>query len=1333
MAAEPAATPAAELPCSAMPCWPLMQLGGSRPSSPPGARAGRGAVAEVVLAERAEAGSAVLKVQALSGSAVSGSLLPGDVLVLGRGAVAERASVLSVRARGTVHLDGGLASSHPAGEPVASLGLLELQDGLLLLPGRGGGSNHAHGPWDAPALLQGQLREAEGLLAIRDMELLSLQRRLAAAPAELPASLAVSPAPLPVATHAPDWAARAAQLEEEAEQKRSQLAELRREELRLEGELRDRLWEGAGALQDMLEAARIVGGTLRSAVSSASAATAAVGGSGLSRPSPGGEGVLEAARLGGEVQQGAVMSAAAAGGPGPWPPEGGGGLLEAAQVAFGALRGGVPSAHAAAAASCGDPSPAASTGEGPSTAGSFGGPWPWPAAEQQPAAPGLQEPPPGPAGGVPEPESWPRFGGELEQPRPSPGVSALSAALAAPPSARPLLQDSRQAPATFPQPRPAAIAGEKASGGDVSAAPAWPSNGTSGGPSIGQLPPVSLVPAGGVSAEMVVPNARMVSSSVQGTDASEAPASPPLPIPVAVAAKMASGRDVVAAPAWPSSVSKGGPSNGHVPILPPIAAGGISQHTVEPIPEMTNTEVQGTDASAAPATLPLPQPVAVAAETAFGSGVVAAPAWPSHGHDQSTGVRAHRIYRVGLRKVDWSLADTSRWHFRRMELGAPPASANGDLARRVVGPISEGLEKFRSMPWRFQCIVFESDASLLPAHQQSYTLLERRGAAGPPSVVDVPGGRLSLICALYAALSPEPALLPDGHTDRLCRQGFRGEVLGAMRPGRGEGCADVPSIGVARAVNPSAVACGAVGDLWLLSGLAALASFSGAVRRLFRGTPDLDDLPRQGSNHYTVSLYDLSTWQPVEIVVDERVCCRGDGSLLGCPPGSTGDLWACYVEKAVACHCGGWDQIDRAGHCTHAWCLLTGCRDQRVFVSDQGGHFTSWSALHPESISLATNAPQGFGTDWLWRAPWPVVGGGGDSSLELGPDEMFERMRAWEDANYIVACSAEATRALPEDRPTAESVLLLAASDAALARPGPACSVLACVSNSGGTGVDLVQVRDPWGVVVAARRRRSNEASADGACQSGAEADDGVFWLEKEDFFEIFTTIYLCVENMAEFVGEGLSAEPTPQPKAPQCGPSPGLVSSPWTEQAQEAPVGPAAPARAHSTAAAEPAAADPLSWSLASQEAPVGPAAPARAHSTAAAEPAAADPLSWSLASQEAPVGPAAPARAHSTAAAGPAAADPLSWSLASQDTDARAYVSKLEASLQSRIHRSESLVGPAAAPPKLAQAEAPAPLAAWGAPAVAVARPVAPAASPPLRAGAVAVGTAVAAAGPW
>ena len=165
---------------------------------------------------------------------------------------------------------------------------------------------------------------------------------------------------------------------------------------------------------------------------------------------------------------------------------------------------------------------------------------------------------------------------------------------------------------------------------------------------------------------------------------------------------------------------------------------------------------------------------------------------------------------------------------------------------------------------------------------------------------------------------------------------------------------------------------------------------------------------------YVLTLWDLSlpTWREVDVVVDERLALRpgGRGGLLGCDLSVDGELWACYIEKAVAAHCGGWDQID-GGQCMHAWALLTGCKEQYVFRRDKGGaSYSCLSKCNPQTGEWAEasgNAPS-QSSKRLWKSAWPRVGGGGGADLVLRPSELFERMTAWDDTNFMLAASTKA-------------------------------------------------------------------------------------------------------------------------------------------------------------------------------------------------------------------------------------------------------------------------------------------------------------------------------------
>eukprot|EP00980_Cylindrotheca_fusiformis_P021193 scaffold8150_cov118-Cylindrotheca_fusiformis.AAC.2 len=93
------------------------------------------------------------------------------------------------------------------------------------------------------------------------------------------------------------------------------------------------------------------------------------------------------------------------------------------------------------------------------------------------------------------------------------------------------------------------------------------------------------------------------------------------------------------------------------------------------------------------------------------------------------------------------------------------------------------------------------------------------------------------------------------------------------------------------------------------------------------------------------------------------------------------------------------------------------------------------------------NAPRD--TDQTWhKMPWPEVGGGGSRDLEVSQDELFQRMAEWKKVDYLVGAG---TKGESDSNRTGGLV------------DNHAYAVMKVVMNAAGTGIDLAEVRNPWG------------------------------------------------------------------------------------------------------------------------------------------------------------------------------------------------------------------------------------------------------------------------------
>jgi len=307
--------------------------------------------------------------------------------------------------------------------------------------------------------------------------------------------------------------------------------------------------------------------------------------------------------------------------------------------------------------------------------------------------------------------------------------------------------------------------------------------------------------------------------------------------------------------------------------------------------------------------------------------------------------------------------------------------------------------------------------------------------------------------------------------------------------------------------DPCDVMRGSVGDCWLLSAISAIAEYDRTIAWLFRKTPGLRSMPRERPNTYIVTLKDVETWEDVDIAVDERLCTTSNGDqLFGCSPSVDGELGACYLEKAAAAHCGGWDKID-GGICAAAWRMLLGVRDQYLFERDDEGMWEALRDFDPEKQRWAEFSNSGDISDW-WRSVWPEVGGGGRLGEKVSQDDMFRRMALWEDADFLMACGTEAG----SDKSKNDGIYY-----------GHAYTILRVEEDVAGSGINMLQVRNPHGKGELETGTWDDDGPGWGrypevkVALRPVQVDDGIFWMQQHEFFQHFRTVQLSAACMNNF------------------------------------------------------------------------------------------------------------------------------------------------------------------------------------------------------------------------
>lgn len=300
-------------------------------------------------------------------------------------------------------------------------------------------------------------------------------------------------------------------------------------------------------------------------------------------------------------------------------------------------------------------------------------------------------------------------------------------------------------------------------------------------------------------------------------------------------------------------------------------------------------------------------------------------------------------------------------------------------------------------------------------------------------------------------------------------------------------------------ISPTDISQGELGNCWLLSAIACLAEFPGAVQRVFV-TKEYSVLGK-----YTVNIFDRPKNKWVKVTIDDCFPChRSNGKpIYAAPQGE--ELWVLILEKAFAKFCGDYESL-AGGHCLWGLEALTGDYVWRYSTKDHG---RTWNRLDMIHLDRPNNK----------RAI------GLRTTQERHSDEdLFRILRRYDKRNAVLSAGTHGN----DDTKKTNNGLVC----------GHAYSILR-LKKSG--KFRMILLRNPWGAEEWSGAWSDNSAmwnkhpKVKKDCKLISTENDGIFWMEFSDFVRNFKSIDVCDRS----TGFGDLALDTHEDKGP-CGPCRG-------------------------------------------------------------------------------------------------------------------------------------------------------------------------------------------------
>lgn len=212
-------------------------------------------------------------------------------------------------------------------------------------------------------------------------------------------------------------------------------------------------------------------------------------------------------------------------------------------------------------------------------------------------------------------------------------------------------------------------------------------------------------------------------------------------------------------------------------------------------------------------------------------------------------------------------------------------------------------------------------------------------------------------------------------------------------------------------IEPADIGQGQLGDCWLMTALACLSEFPGAIQHIF----ETDEYNPRG--RYVVRLYCGQSRRWESIVVDDHIPCHAgkDTPIFAKPNGK--ELWVGLLEKAFAKFVGNYQKLD-GGFAIWGLQAMTG-DEVANWMLEKG----SWKAY--EIRYRQTKGQSRVKKDELYEEDGTTLCGAAPARedradrndiafyrtmengqhLEMQPSDFFDKLCEWDDAQCVIAAS----------------------------------------------------------------------------------------------------------------------------------------------------------------------------------------------------------------------------------------------------------------------------------------------------------------------------------------